>query len=332
MGGGSMRVNGNERLLTLMKILEEETDEENQLGMKELVAKLKTAFLGEQRFDTRAIKRDIQALDDSGFEVIINEGKFGKSLYSHQGRLFETYQLRLLSDAVLSARFITATDKQSIVKQLKNLTSKEQAKTLPDTLIFNPSSNIDYSLIRFNIDKVHEAVSNNKIIEYQYGKYNVHKEFTLNRDGEIYQTEPYALIWRNDFYYLIGRYLPTNEFRHYRLDRIRHIQVSDKTFRREKFDTSQYIDQSFHMFTGDDRWIKIVFENDLINMIIDRFGLDVDIEPIDDAHLLLTTKAKISIGLKSWIMRWGAKAKVISPPELAEDIVEEIQKMQERYE
>src|SRR5699024_2776355 len=221
-----MRVNGNERLLALMKILEEETDEENQLSIKQLVEKLKMIFLDEQNFDTRALKRDIQALDDNGFEVIVNEGKFGKNLYSHQSRLFETYQLRLLSDAVLSARFITEADKQSILKKLKKLTSKELAKSLPDTLVFNPASNIDYNLIRFNIDKVHEAVSNNNVIEYQYGKYNIHKEFTLNRDGEVYQTEPYALIWRNDYYYLIGKYLPRNEFRHYRLDRIRNIQVS----------------------------------------------------------------------------------------------------------
>src|SRR5699024_10274526 len=116
--GAFMRVNGNERLLALMKILEEETDEENQLDMKEVVEKLKMYFLDKPNFDTRALKRDIRALDDNGFEVIVNEGRFGKNLYSHQGRLFETYQLRLLSDAVLSARFITEMDKQSIVKKL----------------------------------------------------------------------------------------------------------------------------------------------------------------------------------------------------------------------
>src|SRR5699024_5607276 len=178
--------------------------------------------------------------------------------YSHQGRLFETYQLRLLSDAVLSARFITEMDEESIVKKLKKLTSKELAKSLPDTLIFNPSSNIDYILTILNIEKVHEAVSNNNVIEYQYGKYNIHKDFTLNRDGEVYQTEPYALIWRKDYYYLIGRYLPTNEFRHYRLDRIRNIQVSDKTFNREKVEISQYMDQRFHMIAGDAHSIQIM--------------------------------------------------------------------------
>src|SRR5699024_11640569 len=127
-------------------------------------------------------------------EVIVNEERLSKNLYSHQCRLFETYQLRLLSDAVLSARFITETDKQSIVKKIKKLTSNELAKSLPDTLIFNPSSNIDYNLIKLNIDKVHEVVSNNNVIEYQYGKYNIHKDFILNKYGEIYEIELYELI------------------------------------------------------------------------------------------------------------------------------------------
>src|SRR5699024_11567293 len=120
-------------------------------------------FIDHLIIDARLIKRDIRTDNDNGFEVIVNEGRFGKNLYSNQGRLFETYQLRLLSDAVLSARFITETDKQSIVKKIKKLTSKELAKSLPDTLIFNPSSNIDYNLIKLNIDKVHEAVSNNNV-------------------------------------------------------------------------------------------------------------------------------------------------------------------------
>src|SRR5699024_8506700 len=107
---------------------------------------------------------------------------------------------------------------------------------------------------------------------------------------------------------------------------------TDKPFQRERIDISKYIDQTFHMFTGEEQWIKIAFENDLINVIIDRFGLDVDIKPLDDHHLLLTTKAKISPGLKSWIMRWGAKAKVISPPELVNDIIEEIHRLQNKYE
>lgn len=105
-----------------------------------------------------------------------------------------------------------------------------------------------------------------------------------------------------------------------------------KRFRREQLDIKQYIDQSFHMFAGENQWIKIQFHNDLINVVLDRFGLDADIRQVDDEHFLLTTKAKISKGLKGWILTWGHQAKVIAPEWLAGEIKEEIQQMQKLYE
>src|SRR5699024_11660561 len=62
----------------------------------------------------------------------------------------------------------------------------------------------------------------------------VDKQFVYNRDGAYYHVEPYALIWQNDFYYLIGHFQKTNEMRHYRLDRIRNIKVSEESLRSEE--------------------------------------------------------------------------------------------------
>lgn len=326
-----MSATGNERLLALKNIMFKETDDQNELSMKEIIDQLKLKFTNQESFDPRTIKRDLETLDHGGFEVITNKGKYGKVLYSHQHRLFETYQLRLLIDAVLSARFITETDKRRLIQKIKALTSRHIAKTLPDPLIFSPPTNIDYHLIKLNIDRTHQAISSKRVLAYQYGKYNLEKEFVFNRDGDFYKVEPYALIWQNDFYYLIGKFQKTGEFRHYRLDRIRNIQVTDETYRRENLDITKYIDHTFHMFAGEDHWIKIQFQQQLINVILDRFGLDADIRKVDEEHLLLTTKAKISPGLVSWILRWGHKAKVLSPDLLVEKVKEEVALLHELY-
>lgn len=322
---------GSRRLLRLKKVLFEETDEENELSMKEIADKLKLEFGSSVSFDSRAIRRDLDALDEEGFEINTNKGEYGKNLYSHQQRLFETYQLRLMVDALLSARFITEKEKKALIQKLKKLTSKHIAKTLPDPLMFNQSANIDYTLIKVNIDRAHEAISNNRVLAYQYGKYNVDKEFVFNREGSIYKVEPYALIWQNDFYYLIGKMQQTGEFRHYRLDRMRHVELTNEKFRREDLDITKYIDQTFHMFAGEEHWIKISFHHDLINVILDRFGLDADIKKLDDENVLLTTKAKLSPGLISWILRWGHKVKVLSPDWLRDEVKNEIRMMQELY-
>src|SRR5699024_624326 len=155
---------------------------------------------------------------------------------------------------------------------VKQLTSKHIAKTFPGPVMFSQSSNEDYERVKYNIDQVHRAISEKKVLTYQYGRYNVDKEFVYGRNGNLYYVEPYALIWQNDNYYLIGRFQETNEMRHYRLDRIRGAKISEKSFVRQQFHLQEYVDQSFMMFAGEEIRIKICFDNELINVVLDRFG------------------------------------------------------------
>lgn len=219
-----------------------------------------------------------------------------------------------------------------MIEKIKKLTSKYIAKSLPNPVVFSQSANMDYELVKLNIDFIHRAIFEQKILTYQYGKFNVDKQFEFNRDGATYRVEPYGLIWRNDFYYLIARYLENGELHHYRLDRIRNIAISGETFVKQSFDLHSYVNQSFHMFAGEEIRIKIQFHIDLVNVVLDRFGHDVDIRAIGDDSFLLTTKAKLSDGLINWILTWGNKAKVLASEYLVESVHNKIKMMLEMYE
>ncbi|MDQ0253351.1 putative DNA-binding transcriptional regulator YafY [Evansella vedderi] len=293
---------------------------------------LQLAFGNEYEVDARAIKRDFDLLNNDSFEIMENKGKFGKVLYSHQSRLFETYQLRLLIDPILSARFITNEEKYMLINKLKKLTSKHIAKSLPDPLIYNQSINENYQLIKLHIDKIHRAINEEKFITFQYGEYNVKKEFCLRKNGEYYELKAYALIWESDFYYLIGEHVRHENLSHYRLDRMRNIQLTDNKFIKQRLDISGYVQNTFQMFGGEDSWIKIQFSNErLVNPIIDKFGLEADIKKGDDGSFVLSTKAKISRGLINWILSWGDQAKVISPPHLVDEVQEIVNEMKKNY-
>ncbi|WP_404456089.1 WYL domain-containing protein [Virgibacillus necropolis] len=327
-----MERGSNYRLLKVKEILFTETDEVNEVGIDELSEKLRNTTGDPMTVDHRTLKRDLEILDELDFEIVKNKGKFGKIYYSHQGRLFETYQLRLMVDAILSARFITTNEKKKLIKKMKQLTSKQIGKTLPEPILFSQSTNADYDLVKLNIDCVHRAISEGKVLNYKYGKYNVEKEFEFHRKGEYYHVEPYALIWQNDFYYLIGYFEETEEIRHYRLDRIRDIEVSEQSFVKSKdFHLQEYINQSFHMFAGEEIWIKIRFHLELVNVVLDRFGKEADIKKIDDEHFVLATKAKLSGGLINWILTWGNQAKVLSPDHLVDRVKDKIKQMNEVY-
>lgn len=327
-----MERSNNYRLLKVKEILDKRTDEDHELGINELGEQL-SQLIPDTTFDKRTLKRDLDTLDGMDFEIVRNKGKFGKILYSHQSRLFETYQLRLMNDAILSARFITENEKKELINKIKQLTSNPIAKTFPEPFLFSQSANLDYDLVKLNIDFVHRAISERKVITYQYGKFNVNKEFVFNRDGDLYDVEPYALIWQNDYYYLIGYYQKTDEIRHYRLDRIRNISIRDQTFTvQQGFDLQNYVNQSFLMFAGEDIRIKIKFHHSLVNVVLDRFGHEAAIKNIDDNYFVLKTKAKLSDGLINWVLTWGNKAEVLSPDYLVDQMKEKIQLMMEVYE
>jgi len=319
----------NNRLLKLKEILFNETDDAHSLDIDELIHKLES--FSEDKYDKRTIKSDMESLDEADFEIQTTTGKYGKILYSHQARLFETYQLRLIVDAILSARFITTNEKQNLIAKVKQLTSKHIAKTFPGPVMFSQSSNDDYELVKYNIDQVHRAISDKKVLTYRYGRYNVDKQFVYGRDGDLYYVEPYALIWQNDNYYLIGRFQENDEMRHYRLDRIRDISIREKSFVKKEFHLQEYVNQSFMMFAGEQIRIKIRFNNELINVVLDRFGLEADIRKDGDNHFILSSKAKLSDGLVNWILTWGKQAKVLSPDHLVGRVKREIENMVALY-
>jgi predicted DNA-binding transcriptional regulator YafY len=323
------------RLLALKEIFLRHTDEDHQLSIKELVEKLKIEVPG-CTADAKTVKKYMETLKDTGFDIIENVEKFGEKYYSHQDRLFEKYQLRLLIDPILSARFITEEEKKQIVSNVKKLTSSHIAKSLPDPIVYQQSINQDYQLVKLHIDKIHDAIFESKLITFQYGDFDIHKEFQLRQGGKPYQIKPLALIWESDFYYLIGedtKYSEDDNPRNYRLDRMRNVEPTKDKFIKNRRDISSYVQQSFHMFGGQDEWMTLQFNLNRValNGVIDKFGIDADIRKGEDNTFILKAKVKLSEGLKGWILGWGRHVKVLSPPSLVEDMKQELEKMINAY-
>src|SRR5699024_7577520 len=99
----SMKQSNHYRLLQLKNLLFNETDEEHELNIYEIKEKL-MMLLQVENIDIRTIKKDIAVLQSMNIDIVENRKEFGKIYYSHQDKLFETYQIRLLVDAILSAR------------------------------------------------------------------------------------------------------------------------------------------------------------------------------------------------------------------------------------
>jgi predicted DNA-binding transcriptional regulator YafY len=326
------RIDNKERLLKLMSILREETDEDHELNMDEIILNFKQTYGSELKLNKNSLKDDLHHLIRQGFDVTINQEKDGlPKYYSHQYRLFELYELRMLIDAVVAAKFITKKETRQLIGKIKKLTSHHQGKKLHNEIQIDSSIKSESPFNRRMIHDIHEAIAERRMITFQYGRYDVHKQFNLSHKGRLYKVKPYALAWANDFYYLIAHYFEADEIRHYRVDRLRHVDALSETFPYEPFDVSKYVQSTFHMFAGDEEWIKIKLHNNLINVMIDKFGKNVNIQREGENHFILSTKARVSTGLINWIFTFGSQAKVISPPSLVETVKTEVNKLHSLY-
>lgn len=319
-----------DRILKVKNIFYTETDEINELALGDIVDQLKSYYGSSYEVDFRSIKDDITVLRDNNTYIEERKGKHGRIMYSQQYRLFETNELRILIDSISSSNSIGMDDKKRIIGKIKKLTSKNMGKELSNQIYTKEKIINKDKTFRVNVDKIHRAIENRNKIEFNYGRYNLNKDFIIN--DKTYRADPYNLAWDNGFYYLVAYDEKKEKIINFRIDRMRNVRKLEERYPENiTFDLGEHLETCFNMYPGEMKIIKIKFDNHLINAIIDRFGIDINIEKSGKNNFILTTRAAINTGLVRWILNWGSDAKVLSPESLVSDIKIEVTKMYDMY-
>ncbi len=311
------------KLLYLSKILYEHSDEENPLSINEIISKLNKYGINAER---KSVYSDLNLLEDFGIDICRVQGKnYG---YFIGSREFEVPELRLLIDAIQSAKFITPKKSKELIKKIEGLTSKNNSKKLETQIFMNDRIKYDNEEIFYSVDRIHNAIEENKMVSFKYYKYDLNKNREFRNGGMEYLVNPYALTWFDDNYYLVGNYHKYDNISHYRIDRICSVNVLDKLRRsftelvdyKNYFNTADYSKKIYNMFSGELQKIEVKFENYLIDAVIDRFGIDVSLLKEDEESFIVHTEAVISDGLVSWLLIFGDSVEVIAPKSLRDMI------------
>jgi len=318
-------ISNKDRLLKVLEVFSEESDEENSIVIKVLREKLKLALGENFNVEKRSLLDDIHTLQRCGYDIIENDGPNNQKEY-YISRIFEVHELRLLIDAVSSARSITTGETKKIIDKIKRLTSKPHGKKLQNYLYISDTVKCEES-IALSVDKIHTAISNKTGVQFQYGNYTVDKEFKLHRGKNFYTVDPYELAWNNDFYYLVGKDTSKDKIIHFRVDRMRNVKYIDFKTQKGYFNIGDHLKSCFNMYPGEKEVIDLQFNNGLINVIIDRFGTGINIKKINDTTFSIRIDAAINEGLIRWLLTWGSDVKIIKPQSLVEAVKQEINKM-----
>ena len=320
------------KLYRLAQIMLERTDDEHYITMPEIISQLGKY---EITADRRSIYQDLRDLETLGIEV---EGEpEGKGYHYHVvSRPFELPELKLLVDAIQSSKFITEKKTNELIRKLEKLVSRYEAMGLQRQVYVSGRIKTMNESIYYAVDTIHNAISENRKIRFQYYQWNVKKEMVLRRDGACYHISPWGLSWDDENYYLVGYDSDAGEIRHYRVDKMIHIRMSEEPregkehFR--KLNMADYTRKSFGMFGGREQSVKLLVDNSLAGVIIDRFGKDVMMIPADGDRFTVNVTVMVSRQFLGWIFSLGEKVKILGPEDVTEQMREEGERLLRQYE
>ena len=305
------------RMLNLMKILLEKTDEKHVLSATDLDKELSAYDMSANR---KTIYSDIEVLRDFGIDIIQVKG--ANSGYYVGSREFELPELKLLVDAVQASKFITSRKSQELIGKLESLTNKYDAQQLHRDVYIHNRPKADNETIYYNVDKLHMAMHDNKQIKFQYTEWTPQKKLTLKKDGKQYIVSPWALTWEYENYYLIAYDKNSDEIRHYRVDKIKDIELTgDKRIgkhRFQDFDVVAFTKKTFAMYGGTDENITLLCHNSLAGVILDRFGKEIIMVPTDKEYFKINIEVAVSSQFFGWVTGMGEFMEIISPPHIRE--------------
>ncbi|MFR7893347.1 MAG: helix-turn-helix transcriptional regulator [Dysosmobacter sp.] len=167
---------------------------------------------------------------------------------------------------------------------------------------------------------------------FRYFDYSPAKERVHRNGGKVYSVSPYALLWNNDTYYLVGFHEHRQQIAKFRVDRIDGLELTQQSSVKKPrgFNVTEYFSQEFSMLTGKTRHVTLLCENALMNSIIDRFGEDASTQIVDKNHFTVEATVDLSSNFYGWVFASGGKMKITAPQEAVDGFQRMLESFSER--
>lgn len=316
----------------LMKLMAEKTDDEHSLTMAQILDELGRYGVSAER---KSIYEDFKDMGEFGIEIL-KEQKGRETFYHIAGREFELAEVKLLIDAVQSAKFITQKKSKILIAKVKNFVSEHQAKQLQRQVFINDRVKTMNESVYYNVDDIHTAINKNKKIKFKYYKWDIDKKLVARHGGSFFTVSPWALLWDDENYYMVAFDDWDHKIKHYRVDKMMNICICEEERAGKEefknFDMAKYSKATFGMYHGDKKKVCIRFANHMCGVFIDRFGKDILFMKVDEDYSELVVDINVSLQFFGWIFSLGKDVTVISPKEVVDEIKEYTKEFLKKYE
>lgn len=174
--------------------------------------------------------------------------------------------------------------------------------------------------LKLLVDALHSAIAAGSRITFRYFDWDITGKKKYRHEGKRYQISPWALLWDDENYYLVGYDAEHGERRHYRVDKMEAIaQTGEERLGKElfsHFDPAEYSRKVFGMYGGEPQQITLQFAANMANIVFDRFGRDRILTPTP-AGFTITVEVVPSPQFFAWLTGLGTSVQVLSPQPVA---------------
>jgi predicted DNA-binding transcriptional regulator YafY len=295
----------------------------------------------EYEVSEKTIRRDLESLESAGFRLSSTVGnkrlKYWR-LEDSSGVVAPRLDISEMAALYLSRRYLEPLAGTALWESAQSALVKLRQQFSPDALRYLESlaqavnettfGQSDYSERAEVIDSLMLGVNESRFTKLLY------HPLRSKAPGD-YELQPLGLVWHRHTLYLIASSADRPEPRHFKVDRIRDVDVLAGTFTRPSdFDLNRHLEHSLGIYQTDApvQDVRLWFSADVARYVTEhRWHPSQQIEEQPDGSLLVDLKLSDLTELKSWVLSFGADVRILAPPSLVDALREEITNLLSRY-
>ncbi len=277
----------------------------------------------------RTILRDVEAINLAGIPIVTYQGAKGGIGIAEGYRLDKSVLTEDDMSAILStlsgiAGTIPGGRYEVLMEKLRNILPASQLEVLDSKvkqLVIDLSPWGGGGMLKESTAIIRKAIENRKEISFTY----------MDTEGKRTErkVEPYSLVLKGQNWYLYAWCHIRQDFRLFKLSRIKELSVLDSSYEPKKVSMDQ-LDLEEPWRTSDNMvTLELVFEKELDSIVVDWFG--DELERQDDGKLLVKTVLPENHWLYGYILSFGMGVEVVSPPHIRKILAEISKGIYEKY-
>lgn len=323
-----------EKLLRVLEIIRE-TDEDHPLTAEAITEKLRAVYGIEA--ERKSVCRDLATLVRCGWDVVLSDDN--KRGYYLRSREFEDWELKILEDAVGSAKFLTESQTATLCRKLRGLASEGSRRALE---LANVPREVKRGTpgVKLAIEQLLRAIACGCKVRFRYvWTDDSGREVPKHPEGTA-PVSPYTLIWRRDRFFLIGNYAADSGLSYYRLDRIRGLELlpDERALSLEAIfpqnagqKLREFVAKNIYERKGPEVRLGLRVAPGHADDLRDSFGGDVRFLPGDGGSLEAFVTVTAGEGLYRWLLHHAGQVTVIKPESVRTEFVRRLRAVLEDY-